>query len=40
MTVYSTFWNMASHVMLVVNNPPANVGDAGVGFDLWVRKIP
>jgi len=38
MIVYPTFWKMASQVALVVNNPPANIGDARVGF--WVRKIP
>ena len=28
-------------VALVVENPPANVGDrSNLGFDLWVGKIP
>ena len=27
-------------MVLVVKNPPANVGDKRRGLNLWVRKIP
>ena len=27
-------------MVLVVKNPPANVGDVRRGFDPWVAKIP
>ena len=29
-----------TQVMLVVKNPPANVGDKRCRFDPWVGKIP
>ena len=31
---------LPGYFMLVVKNPPANVGDKRHGFDSWVRKIP
>ena len=30
----------ASHVVLVVKNPPTNAGDMRHRFDPWVEKIP
>ena len=30
----------ASHVALLVKNPPANAGNKRCGFSPWVRKIP
>ena len=33
-------WSGASHVVLVVKNPPASAGDMRHGFDPWVGKIP
>ena len=34
-------WNLqASHVALVVKNPPANAGDKRQRFNPWVGKIP
>ena len=34
------FAELASQVVLVVKNPPANAGDMRLRFDPWVRKIP
>ena len=37
--LYHCVW--ASYVVLVIKNPPANIGDLrDRGFDPWVRKIP
>ena len=34
------WWREASQVVLVVKNPPANIGDIRHGFNPWIRKIP